>query len=797
MKDVPCTLAMLALLACDPAQPEVPKGDTGDCFTYAWPDADGDGYGDPEGQHIEACILPEGYSLSDDDCDDGDPNVHPGADEHCDGVDEDCDGAIDEDAVDPTPWYHDLDGDGYGDESSGGSSCEVPSDGSTVGGDCDDDDATVHPGATEDCDGVDQDCDGEIDDDCHGCDVTVPDNYATIQAAIDDVEAGSTVCVEAGTWVENIDFRGKDLWLVGIEGPELTVIDGGDAGSVVRMTNGESAQARLSGFTLRNGIDAQGGGINVQGASPRMSDLIITDCAAYDGGGIFLGGSDSELWDVQVDDCQTLLSTADRGWGGGVFVTGGAPSFTRLRVEGCEALTAGGCIAVSEAAPTFQDIEIIHCYAQGASNPAGGGLSLSDSGGSVNGAYIEGNGAVEGDGGGLYLDTSDTTLVDVELAWNGAEDGGGAYFYYSSPDITRLSVHDNQNDGGDGAGLYMYESSPTCQDVVVSDNTISSPGRGGGWYLHNSSPVCSDVIISGNTAERALGGGMLAQGTSTPSFEHVTISGNTGDNGGAGIYLEDDAILTLSQAVISGNRTASADGGAAWVGDQARLIMDHAVVVSNDVGSRLGAAFHLEDSGRLRLDSAIVTANNSSWAPVVDAEDRAQVSLSFVSIESNHGDTAIRTTGTNRLELSHVTISGTNNGTAVDMDGEGIYAISWSNAWNNAEGDWDNLGQGSLTNDLAVEPAYLDLSPSDPLAWDLHLDLGSQLIDAGDPTVLDPDGSPADVGAFGGPGADGWDLDRDGYPAWWQPGPYDSASYPATGWDCDDHDASVYPGAGC
>jgi len=50
---------------------------------------------------------------------------------------------------------------------------------------------------------------------------------------------------------------------------------------------------------------------------------------------------------------------------------------------------------------------------------------------------------------------------------------------------------------------------------------------------------------------------------------------------------------------------------------------------------------------------------------------------------------------------------------------------------------------------------------------------------------------------YGGPYADSWDLDGDGYPEWWQPGDYDFGSYPAFGWDCDDGDPEVIPGAGC
>ncbi len=114
-------------------------------------DADGDGYG------------------STIDCDDGDPAVHPGADEHCDGVDEDCDEVVDEDPVDGDPWYQDLDGDGFGDDTISESACDAPEGFVATSGDCDDLDREVHPGAFDACcDGLDADCDGEDDPSCSG-----------------------------------------------------------------------------------------------------------------------------------------------------------------------------------------------------------------------------------------------------------------------------------------------------------------------------------------------------------------------------------------------------------------------------------------------------------------------------------------------------------------------------------------------------------------------------------------------------------------------------------------------------
>ena len=97
------------------------------------------------------------------DCDDGDPEVYPGATETCDGVDQDCDGAVDEDATDAGTWYTDADGDGYG-GADGVVACDAPTDGTTDSSDCDDAEPATYPGAVEVCDGLDNDCDSLVDD---------------------------------------------------------------------------------------------------------------------------------------------------------------------------------------------------------------------------------------------------------------------------------------------------------------------------------------------------------------------------------------------------------------------------------------------------------------------------------------------------------------------------------------------------------------------------------------------------------------------------------------------------------
>ena len=216
----------------DPAthrlQVEVCDGADNDCdgvtdeatATVAWfEDADGDGFGDPREPHVLACAPPEGRVANGRDCDDGDaerspgraeqcngrdddcdglanfvirpgdtedddrdgaadmgcaggtdcddrdPFAHAGMPELCDGVDNDCDGAVDEDPSEDLRWYRDADGDGIGEAAGGFSGCARPPAGFVLAdGDCADDDPERGPGRSERCDGVDQDCDGRIDE---------------------------------------------------------------------------------------------------------------------------------------------------------------------------------------------------------------------------------------------------------------------------------------------------------------------------------------------------------------------------------------------------------------------------------------------------------------------------------------------------------------------------------------------------------------------------------------------------------------------------------------------------------
>lgn len=234
------------------AAPDSGQGDGGGCVEEAFfDDADGDGHG--AGQPVSACEAPPGTVATGGDCDDGDPAVHPGATEHCDGVDEDCDGSVDEDAVDMTEWWVDADGDGHGRGSLW--ACAAP-EAAVVPGeaaeDCDDADPAVYPGAPELCDEVDQDCDGEL-----GFDAVAAAAGPSVQELVDNVPDGSEVCLPAGTWPGPVELEGRVVRVVGA-GPDLTAL-AAPPGGVALTVRGESA-VELEDLAFQ-GSEAGGGGL--------------------------------------------------------------------------------------------------------------------------------------------------------------------------------------------------------------------------------------------------------------------------------------------------------------------------------------------------------------------------------------------------------------------------------------------------------------------------------------------------------------------------------------------------------
>lgn len=186
----------------------------------AFVDGDGDGYG--TGPAMMICAGTAGYATRDGDCIDGNSAINPGQPDPCDGVDSDCSGP--ETVV---TYYRDADGDGHGSLAMPMTSCS----GAPVGfvassDDCDDSADTGprrYPMAVEVCDGLDNDCDGDLDEnDCAGCVRRVRADGHVYQFCSDAVNwaAARSACQAIGYDLVTIESEGEHDFLKGGASPD-------------------------------------------------------------------------------------------------------------------------------------------------------------------------------------------------------------------------------------------------------------------------------------------------------------------------------------------------------------------------------------------------------------------------------------------------------------------------------------------------------------------------------------------------------------------------------------------------
>jgi hypothetical protein len=262
-----------------------------------YPDADADGFGDPDGP-VQACDATAALVEDATDCDDSDAAVNPDADEVCDGADNDCDGDIDIDddgVIDLTTFIADLDGDGYGDPDATTVACEASSGwvsdpGASGDTDCDDTDGDTYPGAPEICgDGVAQDCD------------------ATDPAAACDTLSGSASAADAIVTLEDLDSRAL-VGGVDVTGDGIGDLVIGDQ-YLVEVDTGSEDDGYYNGYLVFPG--PLSGTLDIDDAHALLSDT------AWDGAGYELG-----VTDVDGDAMGDLLLSDLYGedWTGAVYL---------------------------------------------------------------------------------------------------------------------------------------------------------------------------------------------------------------------------------------------------------------------------------------------------------------------------------------------------------------------------------------------------------------------------------------------------------------------------------------------
>ena len=323
----------------------------------------------------------------------------------------------------------------------------------------------------------------------------VPDDFETIQAAIDASSDEDEIRVSAGRYEEILTIINLDVDIIGNpEDPSSVVIDGAQSGVVITYSGDVDNNTILDGFTITGGEDDQrsAGGIRCNNTSPILRNLIVTENIGARGGGILVEDGNPAIRDVLITNNNSA------GYGGGITLMGAAsPVMNNLMIRNNESVNRGGGLA-----------------------------SFSRGRPELHGSEISNNNS-DNNGGGLFSQ-GNMILVDVTIANNSCE--------------------------GEGGGLYA-NGNVTVTGVIISSN--SAGGNGGGIYIDGPRPGFERMLIAGNSTQ-SLGGGIFISGTpnnvSAPTFYHVTFAGNTAEQDGGAFYCHDGANPVVRDCILWGDQ---------------------------------------------------------------------------------------------------------------------------------------------------------------------------------------------------------------------------------------------------
>jgi len=312
--------------------------------------------------------------------------------------------------------------------------------------------------------------------DASGIVIEVPYNYETIQEAIDHSYDGDTILASYGTYVETIDFKGRDIILGSFflttgdtELIPLTVIDGDTGGSVVTFENCEDSTAAIIGFTIRNGLNDYGGGIYCDSANPTIrNNWIVENVATNSGGGIYCNNSASpRIYD-------NLIGENNAEWGGGIFCWWNCSPIIRSNViEGNSAGSGAGILCNVGSDPVITNNLIVgNC----ADIDGGGILCWIGSSATITNNTISRNTATSGGGIHCYISNS---IITNSIFWaDSAVNGPEIYNYGGSPAFTYCDIQ------GGWTGQGNIDQDPLFRDpesddfhlmAVECDNLYDSP----------------------------------------------------------------------------------------------------------------------------------------------------------------------------------------------------------------------------------------------------------------------------------------------------------------------------------
>jgi hypothetical protein len=403
----------------------------------------------------------DGYA-KEDDCDDENSDVFPGAVEQCDGADEDCDGVADDNPVEAPRWFADRDGDGHGDPTDAGVlACSRPNDTADSADDCDDARVDSYPGAPEEpYDRVDQDCSGVDLTDVDG------DGYAGKEAAGPDCDDLDVAINPSATEVPydgvDQDCSGADLTDVDADGHDADTVGGDDCDDEDAQVYPENVETWANGAT-DNDCDGDFGSASLSYGSNAWIGPVE---------GAQAGRRISPLGDIDGDGLPELLVGApyDDTWatyGGAVMVLGddGAGNLvTKARGEGRDEFgffgsdLAGGVDADADGVPDYLLSSTAVADAAGRTWLASGAPLAAD--GLID-PEADALLSIDGDAPGSYSGSTVALLGDVD--GDGISDIGVGAPLYSAAE-------------GVGAGSVAIVSSAERGAIAFADGTAVLTG---------------------------------------------------------------------------------------------------------------------------------------------------------------------------------------------------------------------------------------------------------------------------------------------------------------------------------
>ena len=326
----------------------------------------------------------------------------------------------------------------------------------------------------------------------------VPQNFPTIQAAIDAAPPGATVLVAPGTYRENLLIV-RAITLRSVAGARTTIIDGQRVGPVVVARGTGSEAVMISGFTITNGLNnfnlstspapGNAGGIYMDSVVGVVADNVIRDNI-----GCLAAGISTTTAAMTIQRNRILNNpqdpSCDGADGGGIFLNGDgvrASLVANNLVAGHSIGGRGAGVAVNGMTDvTIRDNLFSGNDANSPGGGSGGGILINSSSGTVSGNVLVGNSAQSGGAMALFpVDNGDRLRVQGNVMANNQATLVGSAIYLVS--ILDGSLHLTGNiAAGSTETVLVYCDSPFTVPANNLLHNAQGPELGGACTSHTS-----------------------------------------------------------------------------------------------------------------------------------------------------------------------------------------------------------------------------------------------------------------------------------------------------------------------